>query len=123
MSRNKSRSAWLPAWLAWRLLRFGAGCGAGLADDGGGAGAEEQRCRALGQADVQKAAAQFAQSRRCLHPFGHFGSGLPAFSEVGFTGSLPTIWDSTVQSLVFSMPQIQLHPCGARRCCRPRNWR
>ena len=36
-----------------------------------------------------------------------FGSGLPAFREVGFTGSLPTIWDSTIQSLVFSMPQIQ----------------
>ena len=36
-----------------------------------------------------------------------FGSGLPAFPEIGFTGDLPTIWDSKMQSLVFSMPQIR----------------
>ena len=61
----------------------------------------------LAQADVQKATAQLAQSRDAFIPSLAFGSGLPAFPEVGFTGSLPTIWDSTVQSLVFSMPQIQ----------------
>lgn len=61
----------------------------------------------LAQADVQKAVAQLAQSRDVFIPSLAFGSGLPAFPEVGFTGSLPTIWDGTVQSLVFSMPQIQ----------------
>lgn len=61
----------------------------------------------LAQADVQRATAQLAQSRDAFIPSVTFGSGLPAFPEVGFTGSLPTIWDSTVQSLVFSMPQIQ----------------
>ena len=61
----------------------------------------------LAQADVQRATAQLAQSRDAFIPSLTFGSGLPAFPEVGFTGSLPTIWDSTVQSLVFSMPQIQ----------------
>jgi outer membrane protein TolC len=61
----------------------------------------------LAQADVQKATAQLAQTRDAFIPSLAFGSGLPAFPEVGFTGSLPTIWDANIQSLVFSMPQIQ----------------
>ena len=61
----------------------------------------------LAQADVQKAVAQLNESRDAFIPSLSFGSGLPAFRDVGFTGSLPTIWDSAVQSLVFSMPQIQ----------------
>jgi outer membrane protein TolC len=61
----------------------------------------------LSQADVQKASAELGQSRDAFIPAVSFGSGLPAFPEVGFTGSLPTIWDSTIQSMVFSMPQIQ----------------
>jgi outer membrane protein TolC len=61
----------------------------------------------LAQADVQKAIAQLAETHDAFIPSLTFGSGLPAFPEVGFTGSLPTIWDGAVQSLVFSMPQIQ----------------
>ena len=61
----------------------------------------------LAQADVQRAAAQLSQTRDAFIPSLAFGSGLPALREVGFTGSLPTIWDSTIQSLVFSMPEIQ----------------
>ncbi|MDR3796580.1 MAG: TolC family protein [Terracidiphilus sp.] len=61
----------------------------------------------LAQADVQKATAQLAQTRDAFIPSLTFGSGLPAFPEVGFTGSLPTIYGGTVQSLVFSMPQNQ----------------
>ncbi len=61
----------------------------------------------LSQADVQKAAAELGQSHDAFIPAVSFGSGLPAFPEVGFTGSLPSIWDSTVQSMVFSMPQIR----------------
>jgi outer membrane protein TolC len=61
----------------------------------------------LAQADLQKATAQLAETHDAFIPSLSFGSGLPAFPEVGFTGSLPTIWDSAVQSLVFSMPQIQ----------------
>jgi len=61
----------------------------------------------LAQADVQRAAAQLSQTRAAFIPSLAFGSGLPALREVGFTGSLPTIWDSTIQSLVFSMPEIQ----------------
>ena len=62
----------------------------------------------LAQADVQKATAQLAQTRDAFIPSLTFGSGLPAFPEVGFTGSLPTIYGGTVQSLVFSMPQTAL---------------
>jgi outer membrane protein TolC len=61
----------------------------------------------LAQADVQRATAQLAQTRDAFIPSLAFGSGLPAFPEVGFTGSLPTIYGGTVQSLVFSRPQIQ----------------
>lgn len=60
----------------------------------------------LAQADVQKAQAEWGQARDAFIPSVSFGSGLPAFPEIGFTGSLPTIWDSRVQSLVFGMPQI-----------------
>jgi outer membrane protein TolC len=34
-----------------------------------------------------------------------FGTGLPVFPEVGFTGSPPSLWTATVQSVVFSLPQ------------------
>ena len=67
----------------------------------------------LAQTDVQKAAAELAQSRDVFIPSVGFGSGLPAFPEIGFTGSLPTIWDANVQSMVFSMPQIR-YVQGAR---------
>jgi outer membrane protein TolC len=61
----------------------------------------------LADSDVAKARAVLAESRDAFVPSLAFGSGLPAFPEVGFTGSLPTIWDATVQSMVFSMPQIR----------------
>jgi outer membrane protein TolC len=61
----------------------------------------------IAQADVEKASAQASQARDAFVPSISFGSGLPAFPEVGFTGSLPSIWDSKVQSMVFSMPQIR----------------
>ncbi len=61
----------------------------------------------LAQADLQKAESGLAESRDAFVPALSFGSGLPAFPEVGFTGSLPTIWDANVQSMVFSMPQIR----------------
>jgi len=61
----------------------------------------------LARADVQKAAASLAESRDVFVPSLYFGSGLPAFPEVGYTGNLPTIWDATVQSMAFSMSQIR----------------
>jgi len=61
----------------------------------------------MAQADLQKAQAQAAQAADVFIPSISFGSGLPAFPEIGFTGSLPTIWDGTAGSMVFSMPQIR----------------
>jgi outer membrane protein TolC len=58
-------------------------------------------------ADVAKARASLSQSHDVFIPSIAFGSGLPAFPEVGFTGALPTIWDAAVQSMVFSVPQIR----------------
>lgn len=61
----------------------------------------------LAQADLQKAAASLSESKDVFLPSVTFGSGLPAFPEVGFTGNLPSIWDATVQSMVFSMDQFR----------------
>lgn len=61
----------------------------------------------LAQADLERAQAELAQTHDAFVPSVSFGSGLPAFPEIGFTGSLPTIWDGKAQSLVFSMPQFQ----------------
>jgi outer membrane protein TolC len=61
----------------------------------------------LAQADLLKAESAELQSRDAFIPAISFGSGLPAFPEVGFTGSLPTIWDANIESMVFSMPQFR----------------
>ena len=61
----------------------------------------------LAQSDVQKASAVLSQTLDVFLPAIGFGSGLPAFQQVGFTGALPTIWDANVHSIVFSMPQIR----------------
>jgi outer membrane protein TolC len=66
----------------------------------------------MAQADLQKVGAQYLQSRDAFIPSITFGSGLPAFPSVGFTGSLPTIWDANVQSMVFSMQQIRYIQAG-----------
>ena len=57
------------------------------------------------QADVNKANAQLSESKDALIPSLNVGTGLPVFPEVGFTGSPPSIWNATVQSLVYSIPQ------------------
>jgi outer membrane protein TolC len=61
----------------------------------------------LAEADVQKANARLAESKDAFAPSLNFGSGLPAFPAVGFTGGVPSILNGTVQSLVFSLPQNQ----------------
>jgi outer membrane protein TolC len=61
----------------------------------------------LADADVAKARAVLAESRDAFIPSLALGSGLPAFPEVGYTGNLPTLWDATVQSMVFSLPQMR----------------
>jgi outer membrane protein TolC len=61
----------------------------------------------LAQADLRKAEAHLSESKDVFIPSLYFGSGLPAFPEVGFTGNLPTIWDAKVQSLAFSMGQFR----------------
>jgi len=56
-------------------------------------------------ADVRKAQATLSESRDVIIPSISFGTGLPTFPEVGFTGTPPSIWTATVQSLVFGIPQ------------------
>lgn len=63
----------------------------------------------MSQADVSRASAQMAETRDAFIPSFNFGSGLPAFPEVGFTGALPTVWGANVQSMVFSLPQIRYY--------------
>lgn len=56
-------------------------------------------------ADVNKASAVLSETRDAVIPSLNFNTGLPVFPEVGFTGSPPSIWSATVQSLVYSVPQ------------------
>ena len=59
----------------------------------------------IAQANVNKASAALSESKDVVIPSLQFGTGLPVFPEVGFTGSPPSIWNATIQSLVFSIPQ------------------
>ena len=54
---------------------------------------------------MNKANAQLSETKDTVIPTVNFETGLPVFPEVGFTGSPPSIWSATVQSLVFSIPQ------------------
>ncbi len=61
----------------------------------------------LAEAGVRKAQAALNETKDAYVPSVAFGSGLPAFSDVGFTGGVPSIVNTTVQSTVFSLPQNQ----------------
>jgi outer membrane protein TolC len=105
---HKSRRAWLPALISTVFAAIAAAAPAQVSLTTVVDLAQKNSVTVhLAQADVQKATALLAQSHDAFIPSLTFGSGLPAFPEVGFTGSLPTIWDGAVNSLVFSMPQIQ----------------
>jgi outer membrane protein TolC len=59
----------------------------------------------MAEADVRKAQAAFDETRFAYLPSLNFGSGLPAFPEVGFRGGVPSILSGNVQALTFSVPQ------------------
>ncbi len=59
----------------------------------------------LAEADVRKAQAAVSESVDVYVPNLVFGSGLPAAPSVGFSGGVPSIFNATVQSLAFSLPQ------------------
>lgn len=59
----------------------------------------------IAQADVNKSSAVLAETKDVIIPSLLFGTGLPVFPEVGFTGAPPSLWAATVQSTVFSIPQ------------------
>ncbi len=59
----------------------------------------------LAEADVRRAQAVLSESKDVFVPAFNFSTGLPAFPEVGFTGTPPSIWSASISSLVFSIPQ------------------
>jgi outer membrane protein TolC len=64
------------------------------------------------QADITKANAAWSESKDVVIPTITFDTGLPVFPEVGYTGSPPSIWSATVQSLVYSIPQKRYNDAG-----------
>jgi outer membrane protein TolC len=64
------------------------------------------------QADVNKANASLSQAKDVIIPAVDVETGLPVFPEVGYTGSPPSIWSATVQSLVYSIPQKRYIDAG-----------
>ena len=59
----------------------------------------------LAQANVDKAAAAYSESRDVLIPSITMTSGLPAFPSVGFTGTPSSVWSASIQSLIYGIPQ------------------
>ena len=59
----------------------------------------------MADADVHKAQASLDQTRDILIPSMLVSTGIPAFPEVGYTGSPPTLWSATIQSLVYGITQ------------------
>jgi outer membrane protein TolC len=56
-------------------------------------------------ADVQRSQAVLSGAKDVLIPSLLATTGIPAFPEVGYTGSPPTLWGATVQSLVYGVTQ------------------
>lgn len=61
----------------------------------------------MAEADKNKAEAALAGTKDVFVPSLSFGSGLPAFPSVGYTGGIPSIVNASMQTLVFSIPQRQ----------------
>jgi len=61
----------------------------------------------LAEADVLKAQAALSETKDAFVPSVELGSGLPAMPSVGFTGGVPSLLSGTVQSMVFSLPQLK----------------
>jgi outer membrane protein TolC len=61
----------------------------------------------LAQASKSKAEAALLETKEAYLPSLTFGSGLPAFPNVGFSGGVPSIFNGTIQSLVMNVPQLQ----------------
>jgi outer membrane protein TolC len=59
----------------------------------------------LAEADVAKANAQLSETKDAIIPTVQFTTGIPVFPEVGFTGEPPSIFTTTVQTLIFGIPQ------------------
>lgn len=59
----------------------------------------------IAEADVRKAAAELSESKDVIIPSLSVSTGLPTFPELGFTGAPPSVWNATIQSLVFGIPQ------------------
>jgi outer membrane protein TolC len=59
----------------------------------------------LAQADLDKANAQLSETKDVIIPSVQFSTGLPVFPGTGFTGQPPSIFTTTVQSLIFGIPQ------------------
>jgi outer membrane protein TolC len=59
----------------------------------------------IAQADVDKANAQHSESKDVIVPSVQFSTGIPVFPETGFTGQPPSIFTTTIQSLIFGIPQ------------------
>lgn len=59
----------------------------------------------MAQSDVEKSQATLAEAKDVLIPSLLASTGIPAFPEVGYTGSPPTLWSTTVQSLVYGATQ------------------
>ncbi len=66
----------------------------------------------IAQADLNKANAEYSETKDGIVPSLKFDTGLPVFPEVGFTGQPPSIYSFSVQSLVFGVAQMRYISAG-----------
>ncbi|MGB8259576.1 MAG: TolC family protein [Terracidiphilus sp.] len=59
----------------------------------------------LARSEVARARAALDQTKDVIIPSLQLNTGLPVLPSVGFTGSPPSIWSATVQSLIYGIPQ------------------
>jgi outer membrane protein TolC len=66
----------------------------------------------IAQAALNKAHAEYSETKDGIVPSVKFDTGLPVFPEVGFTGQPPSIYSVSVQSLVFGVAQMRYISAG-----------
>ena len=76
----------------------------------------------LAQADVQKAAASLSEAKGAFIPALSFGSGLPAFPEVGFTGQSALHLDRKCPINGLQHASVPIHPGGTRGITSRSTW-
>jgi outer membrane protein TolC len=112
-TENKSQTVWLAALLGVALFAVPATLSAQVSlPTVVDLAQRNSTTTRMAEADMRKAQAEYSQSRDAVIPSVFISTGIPTFPQVGFTGSPPSIWSASVQSLIFGIPQKRFIDAG-----------